>query len=139
MQWRLIILFQMQPPDMFYKIAVLKNFAIFTERHALEFLFYLLGQKKKKKEILAEVFSWEYFNLNIWNNILEWLLLLLCISAFTWAQFLFPHYQISFWKIYWQNTQHVTTIVVFYKRLLCNYMPSLQKSISNGVLFLIKL
>ena len=44
---------------MFFKVGVLKNFAIFTEKHASESLFNL------KKKTPAQVFSCEYCKISM--------------------------------------------------------------------------
>ena len=46
--------FEKQPPEVFYKKGVLKNFAKFTGKHQCQSLFF------NKKETLAQVFSCEY-------------------------------------------------------------------------------
>ena len=52
---------QKEPPEMFYKKSLLKNFAKFTGKHLNQNLFFDKGlQFFKKKKALAQVFSCEH-------------------------------------------------------------------------------
>ena len=52
---------QKQPPEVFYKKAVFRNFAIFTEKHECQSLLLI---KFYEKETLTQVFSCEYCELS---------------------------------------------------------------------------
>ena len=52
---------QKQPPELFYKKSVLKNFAKFTRKHLCQSLFFnKVAGLRPKRETLAQVFSCEF-------------------------------------------------------------------------------
>ena len=58
-----LCIWQKQPPKVFYKKDVLKNFAKFTGKHLCQSLFFnkVTGRNFMKRETLAQVFSCELF------------------------------------------------------------------------------
>ena len=64
-----------EPPEMFYKKVVFKNFAIFTEKHLCWSLFLIKFIKKvkfiKEKETPAQVFFCQYGNIFKNNHFLR--------------------------------------------------------------------
>ena len=60
-----ITLFQKQPPEVFYKKAVLKNFAIFTGKHMCWNLFLIKLQAIRLTSLLKRDSNIRYFPVNI--------------------------------------------------------------------------
>ena len=72
--------YQKQPPEVFYKKGILKNFAKFTEKDLRQSLFFnkVAGYSFIKKETIAQMFSCEFceiFKNTFFTEHLRWLLL----------------------------------------------------------------